>query len=320
MKKKCFFIISIILVFIFGISKVFLLNEKNDEDLIGVSSRANYMDDNYVENEFTEIVNSISYGSEIEKIIIENAQGYEDNLSLYFYNFKTQEEYSYNGDEYYVAASTTKIPLAMAVADDVNNGKYSIYTEIEYDYSDYEEGTGILWTQDYIQPITVDEAIYLSIAYSDNITKNMLKRISTVSPYDYISNIAGNLESNNNENKYTANQLGQVLKKLYINEDNNPYYNDILEYMTESIFHDRIDKYLPYDNVAHKIGNYYRYYHDMGIVYGEEDYVLVIMTKDIGELDDDYYINEDERLLLDGGEMACEIIASISLEIYNLIN
>ena len=208
----------------------------------------------------------------------------------------------------------------MAVADDVYNGIYSIDTEIDYIYEDYEEGTGVLWYQDYIDDITVDDAIYLSIVYSDNITKNMLRRISTQSTYDYISRIAGEVLSNSNENKYTVKQLGEVLKSLYLNEENNPYYDNILEYMKETIFHDRLDKYIPYEDVAHKIGNYYRYYHDIGIIYGEEDYVLAIMTKDIGELDNSYYSDEDERLLLDQGELASEIIANISLEIYNLIN
>lgn len=254
------------------------------------------------------------------EIISKCALGYEDNLSLYYYNFNTNEEYSYNEGTYYVAASTTKIPLAMSAADDVYNGLYSINSEIEYLESDYEEGTGVLYYQDYINNVTIDEAIYLSIVYSDNITKNMLRRIVSTSTYDYINNIINDVLSTSNENKYTAKQLGEVLKKLYKNENNNPYYNDILEYMKETIFHDRLDKYIPYDNVAHKIGNHYRYYHDIGIVYSEEDYVLVIMTKDIGELDTNYCYDEDEIMLLDSGELASEIIANISLEIYNLVN
>ncbi|MDZ7548515.1 hypothetical protein GNF67_17590 [Clostridium perfringens] len=43
------------------------------------------------------------------------------------------------------------------------------------------------------------------------------------------------------------------------------------------------------------------------------------MTKDMGELDEGNYKDEDERLILDGGELASEIMASISREIYNLI-
>lgn len=80
-----------------------------------------------------------------------------------------------------------------------------------------------------------------------------------------------------------------------------------------------MDKYLPYEKVAHKIGSYYRYYHDIGIVYGKEIYALVVMTKDIGELSQEYKQDEDEINLLDYGKEASELIANISYEIYNLI-
>ena len=335
MKKKYVitsFIISFVTLFLLVLKGAIGLNIKeqvyNDKEnkageyylLQDKEIANNSWEENEILNDSYEM-NEVSNDSyEIEKIIKENAIGYEDNISLYYYNFNTNEEYYYNGDEYYVAASTTKIPLSMMVADDVHSGLYSMDTEIDYITEDYEEGTGVLWNQDYIDDITVEDAIYLSIVHSDNITKNMLRRVATQSTYNYISNISGEILSNSNENKYTVKQLGQVLKSLYINEENNPYYEDILQYMKETIFHDRLDKYLPYENVAHKIGNYYRYYHDIGIVYGKEDYVLAIMTKDIGELDDDYYAYEDERMLLDGGELASQIIADISLEIYNLIN
>ena len=99
--------------------------------------------------------------------------------------------------------------------------------------------------------------INLSIIYSDNITKNMLRRIASTSTYDYINNIAGDVLSNSNENKYTVRQLGEVLKKLYLNENNNPYYDNILEYMKETIFHDRLDKYLPFIKTATFISSLY---------------------------------------------------------------
>jgi beta-lactamase class A len=316
MKKNYILIVSLIGIFLLGVIGMNFFNKESSEFLIESEV---YSDINYKDEDYIEVVETTSYDREIEEIIKRYAQGYEDNLSLYYYNFETKDEYSYNGDEYYVAASTTKIPLAMSVADDVYNGEYSMDTEIKYSYDDYEEGTGILWQEDYIAPITVDDAIYLSIVYSDNIAKNMLRRISTISTNDYISNITGNVSLINDENKYTANQLGEVLKKLYLNEEKNPYYDNILEYMSETVFHDRIDKYLPYYNVAHKIGTYYRYYHDIGIIYAKEEYVLVIMTKDMGELDEGNYKDEDERLILDGGELASEIMASISREIYNLI-
>lgn len=315
LRRRRFKLVLCLIILLLFSKSIFNLNNKKIENVINERNILLEVESK-VKSEEVNTVNTVNF----DEIINECALEYKDNLSLYYYNFNTNEEYCHNGETYYVAASTTKIPLAMSVADDVFNWEYSMDSQIEYIESDYEEGTGVLYYQDYINNVTVDEAIYLSIVYSDNITKNMLKRIVSTSTYDYINNITGDVLSNSNDNKYTARQLGEVLKKLYINENNNPYYNNILEYMKETIFHDRLDKYIPYEDVAHKIGNYYRYYHDIGIVYGEEDYVLVIMTKDIGELDSSYYYDEDEIMLLDAGELASEIIANISLEIYNLVN
>ena len=71
------------------------------------------------------------------------------------------------------------------------------------------------------------------------------------------------------------------LKRLYDNPDNNPLYDTIIEHMKNTIFHDRLDKYLPYEVVAHKIGSYNEYTHDTGIVYSERPYSLSVYTKSI---------------------------------------
>ena len=89
-------------------------------------------------------------------------------------------------------------------------------------------------------------------------------------------------ESRNDEiNNLTAKQQGIILRRLYDNPDNNPLYDIIIEHMKNTIFHDRLDKYLPYEIVAHKIGSYNEYTHDTGIVYSERPYSLSVYTKSI---------------------------------------
>ncbi|MBE6047004.1 MAG: serine hydrolase [Clostridium sp.] len=53
--------------------------------------------------------------------------------------------------------------------------------------------------------------------------------------------------------------------------------------MKQTTTHDRIDKYIPNDIVAHKIGDYERYVNDIGIIYTDEPYILAIYTEDVME-------------------------------------
>ena len=245
---------------------------------------------------------------------------YKNNVAIYFKNLNTDEEYTLNPDKYYIAASTNKVPLSMLILDEVIAGNKSLDDLIHFSEEDKEEGSGVLSSLDEVPDITINEAIYLSIVNSDNIAKNMLSRVAETNITDYMKEIT---EDNNilEGNYTTARQLGILLNNLYENPDNTPYYNTLIEYMTKTTYHDRLDKYLDYNKVAHKIGNYYRYYHDIGIIYGEDPYILVILTKDIGELSTNPYEDggEDERYLLDWGEEACELIARLSREIYTIV-
>lgn len=256
----------------------------------------------------------------IDKKTNEILEDYKDNVAIYFNNLNTYEEYTLNADTYYVAASTNKVPLSMLILDEVSDGDKSLDDLLYFSEEDKEMGSGILYNLEEIPNITINEAIYLSIVNSDNIAKNMLSRVTGVNITDYMKEIT---KDNNIPygNYTTARQLGILLNKLYENPDNNPYYNLLIEYMTKTTYHDRLDKYLEYDKVAHKIGNYYRYYHDMGIIYGEDPYILVVLTKDVGGLSIESYEDggEDEKYLLDWGEEANELIARLSKEIYNIV-
>lgn len=303
---------------------------------VGCKDKAIYKETNIQEEESVVVndneIKQVEIATEIEKIndkdlvelidekVNEITGEYKDNVSIYFRNLNTNEEYTLNEDIYYVAASTNKIPLSMIILDDVNNGNKSLNDMIYFIEADREGGSGVLYYMDEIPPLTISEAINLAIVESDNIAKNMLIRASSIGITDYMRSIT-NDDSIPYGNYTTAKQLGILLNNLYENQDNNPNYKMLIDYMTKTSFHDRLDKYIDYDKVAHKIGTYYRYYHDAGIIYGKDPYILVVLTKDIGELSDEPYNNEgeDERFVLDWGEEACEIIAQISKEIYNLV-
>lgn len=49
--------------------------------------------------------------------------------------------------------------------------------------------------------------------------------------------------------------------------------------MKTTVFHDRLDKYVPQNIVAHKIGNYGAFVNDVGIVNATKPYIIAIYTE-----------------------------------------
>ena len=146
----------------------------------------------------------------------------------------------------------------------------------------------------------------------------MLNRICGNTIIDYANNnICNNcLINDNGYLKTSAKSVYQILNRLYFSQDNS--YAKIIDYMKHTQFNDSLNKYLPEEKVAHKIGSYYRYYHDAAIIYGDETYILVVMTKDLGTLTEgtDLAPNQEERYLVDWGSEAFESMAKLSQEIY----
>lgn len=250
----------------------------------------------------------------VEDTITKNLGEYSDNLGIYYYNLENGAEYNFDSDRKFMGASMRKFPIVMSIADDIHSGKLTLDTDLIYnEETDKMGGSGVLQGEKVIPPISVKYAMELSMKFSDNIAHRMLMRTSSRSIAEYVTDISGEKM----EDPYLSpKQMASLYKRLYTNPDNNPHYAYIVELLKNTVYHDRIDKYLPHDKVAHKIGDYYRFFHDSAIVYSDNPYVLVIMSKDIGTLKPGTG-DHDERLLDDEGVFACEFIAKLAKELDN---
>lgn len=209
------------------------------------------------------------------------------NIGLTYYDLESGNKVQINSDKEFLAASTVKVPMNMVLFDMVKDNKISINDTIAYDEdSDYEGGTGILEASDLESPISIKTLSDYSILYSDNIETNMLiRKIGIDNLKDCIETKIGH-KIDRSDNFTTASDSAELLKLLYENPTNNPYYNNIIDNMKHTIFHDRIDKYLPGNITAHKIGNYENYVNDIAIVYSDHPYVLTIFTNDVPDAND----------------------------------
>ena len=134
------------------------------------------------------------------------------------------------------------------------------------------------------KPIPMQVLLDYSIKYSDNIATNMIiRRLGGSVKLRNLANIMAGTNTDTQENFVTPEQEFRILKLLY-NKRKDRYYSYLIELMKNTDSHDRLDKYIPQDIVAHKVGDYSTYVHDVGIIFTEKPYILVVYTNNLPEL------------------------------------
>lgn len=250
------------------------------------------------ENKEVEEDKNVNYFSNIEKYINDKISKYGENISLSFLDIKTGEEINLNGDVYFTAASTSKLPLNMVLYDQVFEGVINLEDKMNYNDAFFEDGTGII-QEDIQDSYSIEKLANYSIIYSDNIATNML--------YDYLGgytvvrnkfNEYLGYEAKHSGNQITSNQAKTYLKILYENKNKNPYYDKLINNLKNTVFKMRMSKNIENEMVAHKIGTYEPFINDIGIVYGKNPFILSIYTNSIIEAENliteitDYIYNQ----------------------------
>lgn len=218
----------------------------------------------------------------INNYIDEYFQGYDEKekIGLVYYDINSGQEISINPNKEFVAASTYKVMINIAVYSEVIKGNMSLDDCIKYKDEDYEDGNTIvdIYSE---EGYTIQELLDSSIIYSDNIASRMLFR--HLGGFDETMAIASRVLGINisTEGNYeTPNNLKVALEYIYNNKDDERYMH-LLDVLTQTIYNDRLDKYIPAELVAHKVGMYEGYIHDVGIILTEKPYILSIFTEDI---------------------------------------
>lgn len=204
-----------------------------------------------------------------------------ENIGLIYYDLTTSEDISINESKEFIAASTYKVGLNLLFYYLANIGQVDLNEYIDFTWEDYEEGTGILQTYSYLDSFTIQELLDLSLIYSDNIATNMLGRyLGDHTKVRELLYEVLNINFPTNENIITANIENEILKYIYLNRDNHNF-SHMIDILTQTEFHDRLDLYIPQEIVAHKIGTYDTNIHDVGIILTDSPYILSIYTNNI---------------------------------------
>lgn len=216
----------------------------------------------------------------VEQTMTNSAKSFNGDVGMTYVDLTTGKQISVNGTTEFYSASTIKVPLAMMIADKVQSGSLKWDDQLTFnEKEDYEDGTGIIIND--IQPkYSLRTLQEYSITYSDNIAKNML--------YD---TFGGDVEAKKalyahflqketewDDAKFTSEDAAKILKILYKEKATNQEYQTIYDYMKNTVFHERMDTPTTSGKVAHKIGSYAGFLHDIGILETEQPFILTIFT------------------------------------------
>lgn len=230
------------------------------------------------------------------KKYLSNQQG---TYGIYFLNLDDGLRFGINENKYFTAASTVKIPVSLYLYYSAATNKIDLDSMVEYIETDYEEGTGDIQYESYGTAYSLRELSQKSIEISDNVAVNMLIRyLDFEDIHQYMDKLVKHTVPRD-VNEATPRDMAIYLKTLLDLTHKNKIYNELLNYLTNTAFNDRLPLYLPPDvKVAHKIGTQVQAFHDVGIIFADVPYILCVMSEEVDE------------------EAASEVIATISKMVY----
>lgn len=207
----------------------------------------------------------------------------ENNFAFFYYKPSTKEYYFYNENTFFTAASTIKVPIAMAYYDKINNGEKTLESTLQYKSGHYEAGGGSTSARYKVgNNIPLQFLLEQMIVNSDNTATNILiSGLGGQNPYraSVASYTQRELPANfSTTNITSAGYASDVIKTLYANQEK---YQDLIGYMKKSSGGGYLKKNITTCEVAHKYGSYNGNIHDYGIVYAKEEYLIGVFTKGV---------------------------------------
>ncbi len=219
--------------------------------------------------------------------VIDLAKSKKGTFGIYVKDLENNKVYKYNEFEEFYAASLYKTPVALATAKAVDDKMLTWATSVTYTTNDFFGGTGSINTFSYGTKFQLHQVFEYLLKQSDNSAQIMLTRTIAKKNIEqafnqFLPDVA--------KSKYFVQNLstpyeqatmyeGIYKDKVFLSRDSKKY---LIETMSHTSFDDRVGNDLREDlYFAHKIGSWGTTgsWHDCGIIYGEHEYIVCIMSK-----------------------------------------
>jgi len=211
-------------------------------------------------------------------------KGLSGVYGFYVMNLNTDESYGVNESEVFQAASLIKLPVMLSMYIEHEKGRIDLDAVYTLADADKVNGSGRIFYEKAGTEYSYRELVELMGQQSDNTAFNVsVKLLGEESVEEFIDSI-GMENTSYKTNETTPLDIGIFFRKLWAGklvERRNR--DEILKSLTDTIYEDFIPKGIPDMRVAHKFGRELRVVNDAGIVFGENPFILVIMSKGILE-------------------------------------
>lgn len=304
-RKSWPIILAVVLAFTAGFGISYLINPDDDSVNVQYSLLSRRVQ---IDNPNAPQVNFTKLRSQLESYV--NSLGDDSkNVSVYFEYLPTGVAININEQNEAIGASLMKVPMVMTLYKAGEKGLVDLDKKVALKQEWLNDEYGSLYSKGVGYEISIREAAELTLKESDN-TALLLISDQIDSSIDQSDSVVSFLdlefEVNSDERVLIgARSYASVLKCLYLACYNNKKDSqEMLEYMTKSVFNERLTSQLPDELlVAHKIGTFSTAYQsDCGVFYvPERNYMLCVMVK-----------GEDP--------MASDYISKVSQKTYNYIN
>lgn len=223
-----------------------------------------------------------------ERVISEFKKITQDLTGVYgFYVIDLESNFSYgtNENEEFEPASLNKLPIMLGLYVEDEAGNLNLDTKYTLKNADKLSGSGSLYSKPAGTVFTYRDLVRYMGKESDNTAFNITRRILG---QEKIENVITSLGLGNtvvlgDDQKTTPYDIATLFQRLVwgglISDE---AIDELLGFMTDTIYEGHLSAGVPEDvKVAHKYGRELHVVNDAGIVYSQDPYVVVIMSKGV---------------------------------------
>lgn len=259
---------------------------------------------NFFEGETIVIGQKKQEGENMKKIdeaFKEKTKNLSGVYALYVIRLSDGSTYGVNENEVMQAASLIKLPTFTTLYMEAEKGKLDLDKKYTLKNSDKRTGSGSLAGKPAGTVFTYRELAELMGKQSDNTAFNIIRSLLGDKKIEEVTHEIGMGDTSLKENETAPRDIGTFFQKLWQADFVSKKDRDeILEYLTDTIYEDWIPTGIPDDvRVAHKYGRELHVVNDAGIVFSKEPFVLVLMTEGVIEKEANKIIPELAKIVYD---------------------